>query len=48
VRRPFPAQALVVVRLGPLTPARVGIFLTFHRQYRLIVGIRRGGGSWLV
>ncbi len=48
VRRAFAAQPLVVIRLGPLAPAGIGIFLTLHRQHRLVVGIRRGGASGLV
>ena len=40
VRRAFPAQALVIVRLGSLTPADAGFFLALRRQRRLVVGVR--------
>jgi hypothetical protein len=40
VRRAFPAQALVIVRLGSLgclAPADAGFFLALRRQCRLVV-----------
>ncbi|MGO8889844.1 MAG: hypothetical protein ACLQB1_09055 [Streptosporangiaceae bacterium] len=40
VRRAFPAQALVIVLLGSLTPADAGSFLALRRQRRLVVGVR--------
>ena len=40
VRRAFPAQALVIVRLGSLAPADAGLFLALLRQHRLVIWVR--------
>src|SRR5579859_1905953 len=40
VRRPVPAQPLLVVRLGCLTPAEAAFFLALLGQHRLVVRVR--------
>jgi hypothetical protein len=40
VRRAVAAQALLVIWLGSLTPAKARFFLALGRQHRLLVGIR--------
>src|SRR5271156_4215929 len=40
VRRPVPAQALLVVRFGRLAPADAGFVLAPLRQHRLVVRVR--------
>ena len=39
VRRPVPAQPLLVVRLGCLAPAEAPFFLALLGQYRLVLWI---------
>ena len=39
MRRAFEAQALVIVRLGSLTPADAGFFVALRRQHRLVVWV---------
>src|SRR5580704_6112899 len=40
VRRPVPAQALLVVRFGRLAPADAGFVLALLRHHRLLVRVR--------
>jgi hypothetical protein len=40
VRRAVPAQALLIVRLGILTPADAGFLVTVRRERRLVFRVR--------
>ena len=39
MRRPVPLVTLVIVRLGPVTPAGIGLLFAAHRQHRLVVPV---------